>query len=116
MFCALVGAAGPILSESLRERSFGKLEGESHLRYNEVWQEDARSRDHHLFGSESPADVSARLLEFLGGMEVSYDGNSVVVVAHGDILQILQTIFAGMECNRHRDLPHLEPGELRRLN
>ena len=41
----------------------------------------------------------------------------VVLVAHGDVLQILQTAFdPAVEPSQHRSLPHLPNAELRPLN
>jgi hypothetical protein len=40
-----------------------------------------------------------------------------VAVAHGDVLQILQTAFEpDVEPDQHRSLPHLPNAELRLLN
>ena len=116
LFCSVLGLPAPVLTAALRERSFGDLEGQSHERYAEVWRADAHSEESHLFGSESAAEVAARLLEFLRDCEVSHAGQTIIAVAHGDTLQIMQTIFRGIACNRHRELPHLEPGELRWLS
>eukprot|EP01051_Picozoa_sp_SAG22_P013234 SAG22_NODE_1458_length_4379_cov_5.524766_3_plen_282_part_00 len=57
-----------------------------------------------------------------GGCGSGADGEGlerwgVVLVAHGDVLQILQTAFEpDMEPNQHRSLPHLPNAELRLLN
>lgn len=40
----------------------------------------------------------------------------VILVAHGDVLQILQTAFEGVDPREHRSLPHLPNAELRWLN
>ena len=40
----------------------------------------------------------------------------VVMVSHGDSLQVLQTVLAGVDCAKHRSLPHLETCELRLMN
>ena len=40
----------------------------------------------------------------------------VVLVAHGDVLQILQTAFEELAPGQHRSLPHLPNAELRLLN
>ena len=40
----------------------------------------------------------------------------VVLVAHGDVLQILQTRFACVDPRTHRSLPHLETAPLRSLS
>ena len=40
----------------------------------------------------------------------------VILVAHGDVLQILQSAFAKIDGRRHRSLPHLETAQLRHLS
>ena len=47
--------------------------------------------------------------------ESAREGHVVLLVSHGDCLQILQTAFAGVDVSAHRSLPHLETCELRRL-
>jgi hypothetical protein len=39
----------------------------------------------------------------------------VVLVAHGDVLQILQTAFARVDVTRHRSIEHLPTATLRAL-
>ena len=39
----------------------------------------------------------------------------VLLVAHGDVLQILQAGFAGRDPREHRSLPHLPTATLRAL-
>ena len=38
-----------------------------------------------------------------------------MLVAHGDVLQILQTHFAGVDVSAHRQLDHLPTATLREL-
>jgi len=40
----------------------------------------------------------------------------IILVSHGDTLQILQTYFQGIDPHRHRTLPHLETCTFRLLN
>ncbi|WP_144935296.1 histidine phosphatase family protein [Rothia kristinae] len=44
-----------------------------------------------------------------------HPGADVVLVAHGDVLQITQAWTAGRPPAEHRSLPHLGNAELRRL-
>ncbi len=44
-----------------------------------------------------------------------HPGADVVLVAHGDVLQITQAWTAGPPPAEHRSLPHLGKAELRRL-
>ena len=116
IYCELNSSAPLLLNEKLRERNFGDLEKKSHERYGEIWKEDEQNPNHSLHNSESPNRVVARLEGFFMEVEEKHSGSAIIAVAHGDILQIMQTIFAGIPANKHRSLPHLGNAELRRLN
>lgn len=45
-------------------------------------------------GGESVADVVSRLSDALAAMEAEFQGCMILVVSHGDPLQILQTILS----------------------
>lgn len=109
-----------VLAETmLRERSFGELSGGSDQRYNDVWAHDAQSATHTEFGSESLDSVQNRAWGVVERMEACAELRPgrwmVVLVAHGDVLQILQTAFARVDVRTHRSLDHLETATLRRL-
>ena len=103
----------------LRERSFGELDGQSDSRYPDVWVEDANSASHEVYGVESVLSVRERALSVIKRTEslLPRDGGRymVVLVAHGDVLQILQSAFfeGGIDPREHRSLPHLETATLR---
>ena len=44
-----------------------------------------------------------------------YKGKKILLVSHGDVLQILHTYFSGKPANHHRLIPHLETAEIREL-
>ena len=112
-------AVGLLDSRELRERSFGELSGQSDARYADVWVEDAQSADHEQYGVESVNSVRERARRVVDRIESNTSlppGRwMVVLVAHGDVLQILQTGFAGVDPREHRSLPHLETATLRAL-
>mmetsp|Transcript_101209 Transcript_101209/g.326136 ORF Transcript_101209/g.326136 Transcript_101209/m.326136 type:complete len:81 (-) Transcript_101209:64-306(-) len=60
---------------------------------------------------------SRAVLSLPRACEAAQDGPSaiVVLVSHGDALQLLQTAFQGSPAGVHRSLPHLNPAELREL-
>lgn len=60
--------------------------------------------------------VLDRCLEAVGLAERFFADADVVLVSHGDALQILQTAFCGAPAAGHRDMRHLETCELRRLD
>ncbi|KAL3813965.1 hypothetical protein ACJIZ3_015233 [Penstemon smallii] len=78
----------------IRERYFGpSFELMSHDKYHEIWALDEKDPFRQPEGGESVADVVTRLTRAFAVMESEYEDCSVLVVSHGDPLQILQTIF-----------------------
>lgn len=115
LFCELLGLPGPELDARLRERNFGALELQSHERYAEVWSVDALNPDAHTLQSESANEVRERIVSLCRELEADASDAGLVLVSHGDTLQILQTVFAALPAGAHRSLPHLKNAELRRL-
>ncbi|KAG8469008.1 hypothetical protein KFE25_007526 [Diacronema lutheri] len=107
------------LDERLRERRFGEFDGRSVENYKRVWEEDEADGSHTLFGVESVASVAARAGELLASLEASLPADRrpwlVLLVAHGDVLQILQAAALALEPRMHRTLVHLGTAELRKL-
>lgn len=99
----------------LRERYFGELDGETDSSYDRVWAEDALDPDHRRWCVESVTSVLARTTDLIISLEAEFEDQSILLVAHGDVLQILQTEVAGIAPGRHRELPHLGTGQIRPL-
>jgi probable phosphoglycerate mutase len=115
IFCELNALDAPIADSRLRERNFGSLEGKSIGAYDRVWALDESDEDNHYEGCESTAALAARLTELLADLEARWHSKSIVLVSHGDPLQVLQAIVLGLPCNQHRSLPHLENAEMREI-
>ena len=81
--------------ERLRERHFGELEGKADSHYPEVWAFDAQNADHTQWQVEPVKRVAARMVAALEALEQRFEGETVLVVSHGDPLQILLTALAG---------------------
>ena len=47
--------------------------------------------------------------------EREQSGATIILVSHGDPLQILETVLLGLPSHHHRRRPHLANAELRRL-
>lgn len=111
-----------IVETRLRERWFGGWEGTSDKNYENVWKDDAKDALHQIKGVESVNDVMDRttrcILEWDERLASTYSNKRcmVVLAAHGDVLQILQTTFEKMDGRCHRTLPHLETAQLRQLH
>ena len=101
---------------ALRERDFGDFELGPNTAYDQVWARDAVDATHTDNQVEAAAAVLARAAGAVRRVEEgAREGHAVLLVSHGDCLQILQTAFAGVDVSAHRSLPHLETCELRRL-
>ncbi|EYU38025.1 hypothetical protein ABFS82_02G001600 [Erythranthe guttata] len=80
--------------EDIRERFFGpSFELKSHDKYHEIWSLDEKDPFMQPSGGESVADVVTRLTRALTVMESEFEGCTLLVVSHGDPLQILQTVL-----------------------
>jgi len=104
-----------IVDEALRERCFGDWEGTPTVNYERVWEADAADAGQAANGVEPTASVLDRVTRLVADIEWKYSGLDVLLVSHGDTLQILQAGFLGLDPSAHRRLPHLATGEIRRL-
>jgi broad specificity phosphatase PhoE len=112
---AQLGASAVVTAGALRERFFGEWEGSAVANYARVWaadEADARAGDH---GAEPAAAVLDRATAFIADQERRYAGRDILLVSHGDTLQILQAGFLRADPARHRALPHLGTAEIRLL-
>lgn len=103
-------------STALRERCFGELNGQKDNRYQDVWNIDRSNADHREFNVESANQVVARSSALIQQLEKHNSDKLFLLVAHGDVLQLLQTWFYGVPASQHRALPHLNTAEIRCLN
>ena len=104
-----------IFDDRLRERWFGDLEKSHSDSYHKVWEEDKKNNSRSIFNVESVLSVKDRILEIIEELEKKYKNKSILIVSHGDPLQIAQTFFGKKEISHHRDIKHLEPAEIREL-
>ncbi|XP_062176596.1 uncharacterized protein LOC133881638 isoform X1 [Alnus glutinosa] len=80
--------------EDLRERFFGpSFELMSHDKYAEIWDLDQKDPFMRPEGGESVDDVASRLANAIAIMESEFQGCAILIVSHGDPLQILQTVL-----------------------
>ena len=113
-FAAGLGAAPPRVDPRLRERSFGEHDEGPASAYEQIWQVD-RERGTHTDGVEQVAAVAARVSAVLEAADELAQEAPVVLVAHGDVLQIALAVGAARDPHEHRVVPHLGNAELRRI-
>lgn len=114
VFADGIGAVAPRLDERLRERSFGTHDEGPASSYDLVWDVD-RERGVHEDQVEAVAAVATRVDQVLREADELTGDAPVVLVAHGDVLQITLALGVGLDPHDHRDVPHLGNAELRRV-
>jgi probable phosphoglycerate mutase len=119
IFHEILKPSEPIVFTSLlRERNFGELEGTTSLNYPLVWTEDEKSADHRIYGVESVNQVLSRTTSLIRGiLDVGLvKQKKILLVSHGDSMQIMETGFRKVDPRRHRSLEHLRNAEIRRYD
>ncbi len=109
----VLGAGVLSTDARLRERFFGVFDKTSAENYREVWACDANNETSP--GVEDVHSVLQRTLDLISDLDVQFSNQTVLLVAHGDTLQISQTAYAGIPATAHRSLPPLENAEIRLL-
>lgn len=119
---SLWGAESYNSTPALRERDFGSWELTSSENYEKVWRADRESWQARtcsppvrVNGVETPMEVFCRVSRLLALTEYHHEDEDIVLVSHGDTLQILQTGFLELPPHRHREVPHLQTAEIRRI-
>ena len=106
----------PVFEKGLRERFFGKLEGDSGTRYTEVWDKDSLDSVQTLYGAESPKHLALRLARTMEKIEAQYQGQTILLVSHGDPLRFLQLTMAKRPLTQHLQVALFKPAEIRALD
>ncbi|MEZ9526425.1 histidine phosphatase family protein [Enterovibrio norvegicus] len=107
--------AEPIQDIRLRERFFGTWEGKSSEAYEQVWAKDAVSSSQTENNVESTEQVRRRTMGAILALESQFSDQVILLVSHGDALQILTTAFNALSPGQHRTLPHHETGDIKPL-
>lgn len=110
----LIGAAPVVEDARLRERGFGQYERGPNGIYREIWHRDAADTSQHHNDVEPVDSVLERTTDLVRELETKYDGRTILLVSHGDTLQILQTAFLELSPGEH-PTGMFQTGELREL-
>jgi probable phosphoglycerate mutase len=105
-----------IIDDRLKERFFGVFEKTSNKNYQKVWKKDKLNENNNENNVESPKQVWNRMKPLLNKLEKKYSNKKIILISHGDPLQILITGFNNKSLNLHRKIKHLNVAEIRRLN
>ncbi|WP_043525791.1 histidine phosphatase family protein [Litchfieldella xinjiangensis] len=108
-------ALAPVIDPQLRERYFGEFDGLPDALYHDVWRLDAQDPSHQRFEVESVRSVSQRMHQALYRLDQCHAGETILLVSHGDPLQILLTTLEGKALSAHRERPSLAPASITAL-
>ena len=111
----LLGVKKINFHKKLRERYFGKLDKTALSNISEAWRHDEKNPNHKHKGIENPNKVLKRTLAVINELEKKYKDKKILLVSHGDVLQILHTHFSKKPVSHHRKIPHLETAEIREM-
>jgi len=112
---AHLGAPEVVIAEALRERRFGDWEASATGNYAQVWAADETTPCNADGNVEPATAVLDRSTAFIADLERRYSGRDILLVSHGDTLQILRAGFLRMNPSQHRSLPELKTAEIRQL-
>jgi len=105
-----------VIETGLRERNFGRLNGLTHDNYQRAWDRDLHDPYHQHFGVECVMSVLDRMTNVIAQCESKWSSAAIVLVSHGDPLQILCTAFHRHPASSHHSLPLLANAEARLLS
>jgi len=100
----------PIAAPALRERHYGRMQGltgaEAQARHPALYAiYAARDPDHDLNGGESLVVFAARVTVALRGLAAAHAGQTLLLVAHGGVLDIAYRLATGRVLTSPRDFP-----------
>lgn len=110
--------ANYLISDALRERNFGEMELQNDGEYKTIWQLDEQDAGHKVYGVESVIEVWYRVSNLIWLLEERISKETpcvIILVAHGDVLQITQTAMQSAPLSTHRSLVPLVQAEYRLL-
>lgn len=99
-----------VLRPELRERNFGRCEGLTFEEITEKYPEDARAikrrdPDYVSPGGESRRQHQARILACVAVLVSEHPGQTIVIVTHGGVLDVIYRRVRGLPPDAPRDYP-----------
>ncbi|RBP48456.1 histidine phosphatase family protein [Arenicella xantha] len=104
-----------VLEERLRERNFGDWELKDHRHYENVWCNDLSRPEQSTNNVETVYETLSRAQSLIDDLEQRYHDESILLVSHGDVLQILLAHYHHLNPRFHRSLSSIGNAELRSL-
>jgi len=104
-----------ITDTNLRERNFGDYELQDHSLYEDVWQNDITHPKASKNSVETVENTLARGLKVISSLEQRFSDNTILLIGHGDVLQMLLAHHHNINPRFHRSLSSLGNADIRSL-
>ncbi|MFC1765259.1 histidine phosphatase family protein [Planctomycetota bacterium] len=108
----ILGIRGFQRDDRLRERFFGTFELMEDKNYQAVWDRDRLDPNHTQWQVESVTAEVERMHALLTELSQQYQGQTILLIAHGDIASMLLCWAAGEDLRQHREVGALETAGL----
>ncbi len=105
-----------LIDTRMRERDFGAYELSDHSNYETVWQNDVTNPDESINGVETVENVLKRGLATIESLEKTHRNQTILLVGHGDVLQILLSHHQNINPRFHRSLSSIGNADIRSLS
>jgi len=105
-----------VLDQRLRERGFGRWELEDDCNYGLVWQNDLTTPNTSINEVETVEETLSRSTSLIKHLEEQYLERNILLVSHGDVLQILLAHHHGINPRFHRSLTAMGNTHIRSLS
>lgn len=99
----------------LRERDFGDWELGEHENYEKVWQQDLTNPQERINNVETVEETLERGLSVISKLEETFSDKKILLVGHGDVLQILFAYHHNINPRFHRSLNSIANADIRSL-
>jgi probable phosphoglycerate mutase len=101
------------LEPLLRERDFGEFELQDQQHYLTVWNNDLQHPETSYRGVETVGMVISRVIKLRATLEHRFSGRKILLVGHGDVLQIALAQCHAINPRFHRSLAHMSNADIR---
>lgn len=115
MQSVLACTAAVSFDQRLRERDFGDWELSGQSNYETVWQQDISHPALPFNGVETVGEVLKRGLSVIESLEQNFRQRSILLVGHGDVLQVLLAYHHNINPRFHRSLSNIANADIRSL-
>ena len=101
---------------NLRERGFGQFELQPHDAYETVWANDVSHPNKSRHKVETVEATLQRASKAISSLEQNHTNKNILLVGHGDVLQILLAHHHSINPRFHRSLKSIANADIRSLS